>query len=56
MPGGNIGGLNDSGWVGMLHALDGGNVATAIHQNSTGVPGSAEAGTGSVPPSRSPSC
>ena len=44
VPGGNIGGLNNSGWVGMLHALDGGNVATAIHQNSTGVPGSAEAG------------
>ena len=44
VPGGNIGGLNDSGWVGMLHALDGGNVATGISQNSTGVPGSAEAG------------
>ncbi|HEY5788433.1 MAG TPA: VCBS repeat-containing protein [Microlunatus sp.] len=44
VPGGNIGGLNDSGWVGMLHALDGGNVATGISQNSTGVPGSAETG------------
>lgn len=44
VPGGNIAGLNDSGWVGVLHAYDGGNVATAMHQNSTGVPGSAEAG------------
>jgi hypothetical protein len=44
VPGGNIGGLNDAGWVGMLHALDGGNVATAISQNSGGVPGAAEAG------------
>ena len=44
VPGGNIGGHNNSGWVGVLHAFDGGNVATAISQNSTGVPGSAEAG------------
>ena len=44
VPGGNIGGHNDSGWVGMLHAFDGGNVAKAISQNSTGVPGAAEAG------------
>lgn len=44
MPGGNIGGHNDSGWVAMLHAFDGGNVPNAISQNSTGVPGSAEAG------------
>ena len=27
VPGGNIGGQNDSGWVGVLHAFDGGNVA-----------------------------
>ncbi|HSU34617.1 MAG TPA: hypothetical protein VLJ88_03055 [Propionibacteriaceae bacterium] len=44
VPGGNIGGHNDSGWVAMLHAYDGGNVTNAISQNSTGVPGSAEAG------------
>ena len=44
VPGGNIGGLNNSGWVGVLHAYDGGNVANAISQNSTGVPGSAETG------------
>ena len=44
VPGGNIGGHNDAGWVGVLHAYDGGNVETAISQNSTGVPGSAEAG------------
>ena len=44
VPGGNIGGHNDAGWVGVLHAFDGGNVETAISQNSTGVPGSAEAG------------
>ncbi len=44
VPGGNIGGQNDSGWVGVLHAFDGENVETAISQNSTGVPGVAEAG------------
>ena len=44
VPGGNIGGHNDSGWVGVLHAFDGENVETAISQNSTGVPGAAEAG------------
>ena len=44
VPGGNIGGQNDAGWVGVLHAYDGENVETAISQNSTGVPGSAEAG------------
>ena len=44
VPGGNIGGHNDAGWVGVLHANDGENVETAISQNSTGVPGSAEAG------------
>jgi hypothetical protein len=44
VPGGNIGELNNSGWVGVLHAYDGGNVANAISQNSTGVPGSAETG------------
>jgi len=44
VPGGNIGGHNDAGWVGVLHAFDGENVETAISQNSTGVPGSAEAG------------
>jgi hypothetical protein len=44
VPGGNIGGHNDAGWVGVLHAYDGENVETAISQNSTGVPGVAEAG------------
>ncbi len=44
VPGGNVGAQNDAGWVAMLHALDGGNVATTISQNSSGVPGSAEAG------------
>ena len=44
VPGGNIGGQNDAGWVGVVHAYDGENVETAISQNSTGVPGSAEAG------------
>ncbi|HZA72414.1 MAG TPA: VCBS repeat-containing protein [Propionibacteriaceae bacterium] len=44
VPGGNIGGRNDAGWVGVLHAYDGGNVGNAISQNSTGVPGGAEAG------------
>ena len=44
VPGGNIGGHNDAGWVGVLHAYDGENVETAISQNSTGVPGAAEVG------------
>lgn len=44
VPGGNIGGHDNAGWVGVLHAYDGGNVANAISQNSTGVPGSAETG------------
>ena len=44
VPGGDVDGVPDAGWVGVLHALDGGNVASTVSQNTTGVPGSAEAG------------
>ena len=44
VPGGNIAGRNDAGWVGVLHAFDGGPGKVAISQDTTGVPGSAETG------------
>ena len=43
-PGTNVSGRNDAGWVGVLHAVDGGNLPIEFTQDTTGIPGSAEAG------------
>ena len=43
-PGYDVGGHNDAGWVGFLAALDGGNVATSVTQDTPGIPGAAETG------------
>jgi Domain of unknown function (DUF1929)/FG-GAP repeat len=42
VPGGNVSGQNDAGWVGFLTA--GLNDPRAVDQNSAGIPGAAEAG------------
>ena len=43
-PGTNVSGRNDAGWVGVLHAVDGGNIPIEFTQDTAGIPGSAEAG------------
>ena len=43
-PGFNVGGDNDAGWVGIVAAVDGGNLTSAVTQDSPGIPGAAEPG------------
>ena len=43
-PGFDVVGRNDAGWVGMIAAVDGGTMRSAVTQDSSGIPGVAEAG------------
>ena len=44
VPGGNVSGHDDAGWVGFMTANDGGNSSSVVSQDTSDVPGAAEAG------------
>ncbi len=44
VPGGDVAGKNNAGWVGFVAALDGGSALTSVNQQTPGIPGAAEAG------------
>lgn len=52
-PGFDVGGDNDAGWVGIVAAVDGGNLTSAVTQDSPESPVRRSRATGSAPRSRS---